>query len=143
MLVSDITSSGSIPLLEKTLAFTEARHRMLATNIANVTTPGYRMKQLDPSSFQAALKEAAEQRAAGGAFNMPRTDQVGVDDAGFLQVTPSEEPAENLLFHDGTNARIERQMAALAENTMMHRAASELLQNRFERLASAIRGRVR
>lgn len=143
MLVTDITSGGSIPLLEKTLAFTEARNRVLVTNIANATTPGYRTKQLDPAAFQAALKEAAEQRAAGGSFEMPDTGQLRTDEAGLLAATPSEEPVENLLFQDGTNARIERQMALLAENTMANQVASQLLQNRFDSLSSAIRGRVR
>ena len=50
---------------------------------------------------------------------------------------------ENLLFQDGTNARIERQMALLAENTMMNQTVSNLLRAKFDGLETAIRGRVR
>ena len=57
-------------------------------------------------------------------------------------MTPSEEPAENVLFHDDTNARVERQMAMMAENTMMHQLASELLRERFDGLLKAIRGNI-
>ncbi len=143
MFVSDIMSGGATPMLEKTLAFTEARNRVLATNIANITTPGYRTKQLDVSAFQATLKEASARRAEqGGEFELPDTAQCCTDSAGLLRVTPSETPADNLLFQDGTNARIERQMAMLAENTMMNQACAELLKGRFDGLTKAIRGRL-
>ena len=144
MFVSDITNVGAIPMLEKTLAFTEAHNRMIATNIANITTPGYRTKQLDVSAFQSALREASAKRAErGGAFQLPSSGQFRTDDAGRLHVSPSEEPAENLLFQDGTNARIERQMALLAENTMMNQIAAEQLKGYYNGLGKAIRGRVR
>jgi flagellar basal-body rod protein FlgB len=131
-------------MLEKTLAFTEARNRVLSENIANITTPGYRARQLDVGAFQAALAAASEKRVRnGGEFEMPATTEVRQDGAGHMVVTPSEEPVENLLFQDGTNARIERQMAHLAENTMMHRTASDLLQAKYEGVAKAIRGRMR
>ena len=144
MLVSDVTNAGLIPALEKAMAFTEARNRVLAENIANVTTPGYQAKQLDVSAFQAALKEASRQREAnGGEFKLPSSEQFRTDEEGMLAVTPGEEPVENLLFQDGTNARIERQMALLAENTMMNQAVSNLLRARFDGLETAIRGRVR
>jgi flagellar basal-body rod protein FlgB len=142
--VSDITSGGAFPMLEKTLAFTVANNRMLATNIANATTPGYRNMQLDVSAFQSALREAAEHRnSRGGDFRLPTTGQVRTNAAGRLAVTPSREPAENTLFQDGTNARIERQMALLAENAMMNQVTVEMLKGYYGGIAKAIRGRLR
>jgi flagellar basal-body rod protein FlgB len=142
MLVAEITQGGSVPLLEKALAFAAARNRVLATNIANVTTPGYRAQQLDAAAFQEALREAAQRRRDGGArLELPATREFRVDPQGLLVVTPSEEPPENLLFQDGTNARIERQMAQLAENTMTNQAAAELLKVALGTLERAIRGR--
>lgn len=142
MFLTDVTSSGATPMLEKTLAFVEARNRVLATNIANITTPGYRTKQVDVSAFQAALREASDRREKiGGEFELGRGKEFGVDDSGALRVIPSEEPAENLLFHDGTNARIERQMAMLAENTMMGQITTEMLKGYFGGIEKAIRGR--
>lgn len=144
MFLTDVTNSGAIPLLEKTLAFTEARNRMLAENIANVSTPGYRARQLSVKDFQAALRTARERRRESGGTDLPMPDtrELKFDAAGHLKATPSLEPVENLLFHDGTNARVERYMADLAENAMMHQVGTELLQGKFERLQSAIRGRV-
>ena len=136
-------SSGAITSLEKVLRFSEARHRYLAENIANVTTPGYRAKQLDVNSFQAALRDAGAARSRrGGKFEMAESDEIKLDSAGRLRVRPSFVPTQNLLFHDGTNASIERQMADLAENTMTHQAATELLKGYFDGVSKAIRGRV-
>jgi len=137
-----MTDGGPIPLLERTLAFAEARQRMLATNIANLTTPGYRAKQLDMAAFQNALREAARKRSDGdGSFALGSTREFRVDDLGLLQVTPRETPAENLLFQDGTNASIERQMAQLAENAMLNQVSAELLKGYYDGLGKAIRGR--
>ena len=144
MIFSDVVSRGPTPALEKMLAFTEARQRMLSENIANIDNPQYRTKQLDARAFQDSLHKAMETRrtASAGEFRIPASKEVSQDAAGRLLVTPSEEPAENVLFHDDTNTRVERQMSLLAENTLMHRTATELLRNRLDSLMKAIRGKV-
>jgi flagellar basal-body rod protein FlgB len=144
MFFYDVVNHGAVPAMEKMLAFTEARQRMLSENVANIDTPGYRARQLDAEAFQGALREALDARkeAPSSAFRIEESREVGQDEAGRLVVTPTEEPAENILFHDRTNARIEKQMAEMAENGMMHEAVSQLLRDKFQGLLKAIRGRV-
>lgn len=144
MFVMDVSTSSSISMLEKTLAFNEARQKMLATNIANISTPGYRTQQLDVASFQSALREASNRRNRNPdePFRLERTDEFQTGPNGQLTVSPSEEPVENLLFKDGTNASIERQMSQLAETAMTHQVATELLKGYFETVQKSIRGRV-
>jgi flagellar basal-body rod protein FlgB len=126
------------------LDFTQARHRMLTENIANVDTPHYQAKHLDVDGFQASLCKALDRRrqTRSPELVLAPTDQVRQAASGELVVKPQVEPAENILFHDRTNMSIERQMAALAENAMMHQTVTELLNGRFQRLLSAIRGRM-
>ncbi|MFQ5411113.1 MAG: flagellar basal body rod protein FlgB [Phycisphaerae bacterium] len=144
MFLTAITSGGAFPMLEKTLAFAEARNRMLANNIANIDTPGFRAGQLDVSAFQAALREASARRERpGDRFKLDESREIRTNELGHLETTPSLEPVDNLLFHDGTNARIERQMADLAENTMMHQVSTELLKGYYDGMGKAIRGRLR
>lgn len=142
--VSDVTSLTPIAMLEKTLAFNEARQKMLASNIANITTPGYKAKQLDVEAFQDALRAAADRRAKrlDEPFQLDGTREFRVGPDGRLSISPSEEPVENLLFKDGTNASIERQMSQLAETAMTHQVAAELLKGYFDGLQKSIRGRV-
>jgi flagellar basal-body rod protein FlgB len=139
-----VTNSGSIPTLDAMLSFTQAQHRVLAENIANIDTPGYQARQLDAKGFQRALAGAVAYRkeSRGKTLHVPSGRQFEQQADGSLKFSPALEPPENVLFHDQTNARIERQMALLAENAMMHQTATELLAGGYGNLIKAIRGRV-
>ena len=144
MFVSSVTERGATPALVKTLVYNQARLKMIAENVANIHTPGYRAKRLDAKAFQRALREALD--AHGGDPNKPFVVKVGgevqTDRNGHLCITPTERPVENVLFHDGTNISLEREMADLAETGMTHELATALLRDRFESLHKAIRGTV-
>lgn len=145
MWLRGVVNCETLPVLEKLAAFTEARHQVLAENIANIDTPHYRAKQLDAKAFRAKLAEAVKNRrdaGHGSGLDLKGTRQFHVDKTGMLRVTPTLRPTENALFHDGTNASLERQMASLAENTLMNRVTVELLSERFRSLRKAISGRV-
>ena len=57
---SSLFDGSTIPMLEQVVQFTEARHGVLAGNIANMDTPGYRTRDLSPELFQSRLQEALE-----------------------------------------------------------------------------------
>jgi len=140
--LSNVTDSGPTPALVKTLAFNEARLKMIAENVANLQTPGYRAKQLDPKAFQHALGEALASRGDDPrkplVVNSGR--EVSTSDRGDLRVTPTEKPVENVLFHDGTNFSIEQGMADLAKTSLTHELATALLRDRMASLRKAVRG---
>ena len=144
MFLNEVSDQSPVPALVKTLAFQESRLRMIAENIANAQTPGYRTKQLDVAAFQASLREALERsrREPAGDFVLRDTKEVRTDGEGNLRVTPTEEPVENLLFHDGTNLSIERQMSDLAQAGLWNELATKLLQTQYDRLRTSIRGRL-
>src|SRR5262249_46628326 len=54
----NLLSSTTIPALSEVLNFAQARHTVLAGNITNVNTPGYRLRDLSQATFQQKLKEA-------------------------------------------------------------------------------------
>lgn len=144
MFISTMTDRGAMPALVKTLAYNEARLRMIAENVANIHTPGYRAKQLDVKAFQSSLRHALDAR--GGDARKPLVVKVGREVStgrdGYLKVEPSQKPVDNVLHHDGTNLSIEREMADLAETGMAHNLAMTLLRGRFDELRTAIRGTV-
>ena len=57
-MLSSLFQSSSLPVLEQVVNFTEARHGVLAGNIANIDTPGYKTRDLSPELFQQRLQEA-------------------------------------------------------------------------------------
>ncbi len=142
--LSSITDRGATPALVKTLAYSQAKLSVIAENVANIHTPGYRAKQLDDGAFRAALRKAFDTRGRGGnrQFTVEVGREVRTDEQGYLAVTPSERPVEHTLHHDGTNLSIEREMADLARIGMWHDLATSLLRDRTDRLRKAIRGQV-
>ncbi|RME39399.1 MAG: hypothetical protein D6788_05545 [Planctomycetota bacterium] len=144
MFLSGLVERGATPALVKTLSYNEARLRMISENVANVETPGYRAKQLDRTAFQTALRDALERRGEDGRkpLEVEVRGEVATDETGHLTVTPRVQPPQNILFHDGTNLSLERQMADLAETGMWHDLAAALLRESYEEMRTAIRGRV-
>lgn len=143
MFFSDLTNVGAAPALLSTMSFNEARLGVIANNIANASTPGYRAKQLDTRAFQASLRDALGRRGGrSDPFVLEGNRQVLTGRDGSLKVTPTERPVDNILFHDGTNVSIEREMVDLAETQMSHEFAATMLRRYFDGLRKAIRGSV-
>ncbi len=142
MFFEGLINRGTLPALEKLVTFAESRHRMIAENIANIDTPGYKTKHLDGKAFQKALGEAMDRRGGDhqAPFEMKSSRQIRRRSDGSIEFRPTTEPTENILFHDGTNVRIEHQMALLAENGMMYQLATQLLGGRYDGMLKAIRG---
>lgn len=143
-MIKGMFDKGALPALERTVQFTEQRHRVLADNIANLSNPYYKGKDLDPASFQATLRNAVEDRRAtatpsSGSLSPSHTDQVRFGQDG-LDVEPTE-VNETVMFHDQSNVDLERTMQRLAENTLSHNLSVELVRNQFQMMELAIRGR--
>jgi len=144
MWIQRLTTSPLTHALELTARFAEERHRILAENVANIDTPDYRTKRLDRDVFQSALREAL-QRAEDPRherLDLRGNAQVSTTATGGLRVKPAIKPADNVLFHDGRNASIEKLMTDVQENALTYSLAVKLLEKRFDGLLTAIRGRV-
>ena len=64
MWIERLTTSRVTHALELTARFAEERHKVLAENVANIDTPDYQTKRLDPEVFQNTLKDAPHYRPA-------------------------------------------------------------------------------
>lgn len=61
-MISDLSTAGALPALEKMFLFSGQRQRLIAQNIANIDTPNYQGVDADPQAFQRALSDAIERR---------------------------------------------------------------------------------
>lgn len=144
MLIEGLLNRGSMPVLEQVMNFTEQRHNVLVNNVSNFDTVGYQAQDLPQGEFRKALDRAVERRRAGGAgapLEMASTRHLQWDRQGRLRARPVEIPDNNILFQDGNNRFVEKQMAALAKNALHHNVAVELLRGQHNLLGMAIRGR--
>ncbi|TWT93085.1 flagellar basal body rod protein FlgB [Neorhodopirellula pilleata] len=64
-------AATTIGALEQTLSFTERRHELLASNIANLSTPDYRSRDLNVSEFQASLAKSIQDSKQSATSQMP------------------------------------------------------------------------
>ncbi|MEM1208691.1 MAG: hypothetical protein AAF586_04535 [Planctomycetota bacterium] len=144
-MIAGLLDSGAMPTLERVVQFTGARHGRLTADIANLSTPYFKPTDLDVAGFQAALGEAVDKRRRQPNPTRGRLDLNDTRDLDFkpgrLEVKP-EAMNSNILFHDRNNRDLERIMQRLAENTMTHNAAVDLLKNQFDMLKLAIRERI-
>ena len=129
--------STTIPALEQVVGFAQARHNVLASNIANLDTPGYRIRDISPEMFQKRLAEALEARdqqlgaTSPGESIIPETDFADVRDA-----------MQTILFHDGSDVGLEHQIAEISKNQMMHNMALTIMKSQLSLLQAAISERV-
>jgi flagellar basal-body rod protein FlgB len=110
---------------------------VLAGNIANMDTPGYRVQDLAVDEFQHALKSAIQ--------SPPRSQNIEHMSPGLAGHDPFDEPRkamEKLVFHDGTDVSIERQVTEISKNQSLHSMAIALMRSQFNTLNSAISERV-
>ena len=128
----------TIPVLQEVVNFTQARHNVLAGNIANLNVPGYKTRDLSVADFQSRLQQAIEQR------DQPSV-QYSPGETNYQPAEPLAEVAKNsktVMRHDANNVGIEQQSAEVMKNQLEHNMALALMVQQFQELAIAISGRV-
>ncbi|MBX3355956.1 MAG: hypothetical protein KF724_09690 [Phycisphaeraceae bacterium] len=126
--------------LETVMRFAAARQRVLAHDLANLSTPGFRPVDVSVDAFQESLRDAID-RARQGAAPFAPQDSETVRFVGQEVVLKPRPRSENILFHDRTDADGDRLLSDLAENVLAFRAAAELHRHRTAQILSAIRER--
>ena len=103
---------GLSQVLERYMDLLSSRQKLVASNIANADTPGYKTKDIDfRSEFRSALHGIA-----------PEPIEVG-----GLKVR-----------NDGNNVSMDREARLLAENGMRFNLASNLLRSRIQAVRAAL-----
>ncbi len=144
-MIQGIFDYGAMPTLERSVQFTEQRHRLITHNIANLNTPDFQPQDLDVAGFQNALRSAIDQRRRGesplnGPLQLPTRGHVAFGRRGL---NSRHQPLDgNTVSQDRSTRNLERQMQDLVETSMAHSAALRMLQNRFTLLETAISERL-
>ena len=137
-MLPDLFGSTNIPALGEVLNFAQARHGVLAGNVANVNTPGYRLRDLSETAFQQRLKEAlaATQRSAHPVSPGLSHSQ------GNDPMREVRRSLENIVYHDDTNIDLEKLTNEVTKNQILHNLALTIMTDQFRLLESAISERV-
>src|SRR5450432_1968597 len=110
MFIDRLLNQNDLPLIEQTIRFSAAREKLIAEDVANISTPNYEQKDLSVDKFQQMLRERIDERDQSPPGSTRFNDVMG----------ELNNPAKNILFHDRNNRSVEQLMADGAKNALMH-----------------------
>ena len=136
-------NSTTIPLLQKVAAFTERRNEALAGNVANISTPNYKTRNLPVAEFQKALQGAVARRtdATQPSDSNWKFTSAGMESSEFFPAKlfqVAEASSRSITFQDGNNRNIESEMMEMTKNSLLQNMAIELLSAQMNRLQAVI-----
>jgi flagellar basal-body rod protein FlgB len=142
-MLPSMLNNTTLPVLEQAVNFAQARHGVLAGNIANIDTPGYKTRDLSPELFQESLKQALDKREKQATHEVSPGIMTAAEKSheldSFAEVRDS---TRHLLYHDQSDVSLESQVTELAKNQGMHNMAISLLTQQFRLLEAAVSERV-
>jgi flagellar basal-body rod protein FlgB len=139
---SSFLQSTPLSAIEQTLSFTERRHGLLAGNVANADTPGYQTRDLSLVNFQSALKESLAGRQQPDGIASTASPSPRGQSAKSEAQAQVRDAMTQILYHDGSDVSLERQVTEIAKNQSMHATAITVLRNQYQLLQMAIAGTV-
>jgi flagellar basal-body rod protein FlgB len=138
--IERLLSSEMMDLVQRSLDAAALSHRVIADNLANVDTPGFKRSEV---VFSEKLKQAFEARAGA-----PQRLEALRTQEGHLAFSAAPSVGEvepevltdrnTSLRNDGNNVDIDREMSLLAQNTVWYSTLAQITQQQFSSLRSAI-----
>ena len=135
MFIEDVIFKRTkIPILKAVLDVTSLRQRIIANNVANVNTVGYRKKEVD---FERYLESFVKKPKVVGL----KTDVRHFPIPGGTGAPRVYEPETGPNTSGVNNVDIDMEMANLAENQLFFNTGARLISRQIEGLRKSIVGR--
>jgi flagellar basal-body rod protein FlgB len=135
----NLFGESKIRNLEKALQTYSLRHKVIASNIANVTTPGYKKAEV---SFEDKLINEVNGTKLTAAVTDENHLQFGAQSLSNVdpEVVESETSKEDEFASGYNNVDIDQEMTSLAQNQLQYRMATRMITRQFKEIQSAIKG---
>ena len=114
---------STVDLLAKGMSVAQDNHRLIANNIANADTPGYRPVNMD---FHATLRDAI---GGGGRISLRNTRPRHLQASLYR---PIEQSFRSTSKNDKNMVDLEMQIASLSENTGRYTVYSSILTKQIQ-----------
>lgn len=111
------------------------RHQVLASNIANADTPGYKARDF---SFESAMQNAMSGRSQAGGVSLARTSAGHISGgaaSGAAQLVFRKETQSAV---DGNTVDMDVERAQIAENALQYQILTQLIGDKFKGVRSAL-----
>ena len=135
MLFNRIFDSAPINMLEKALAGSSLRHKVISNNVANVNTPGYKRMDVSFEAELAAATNNGEPRPA-----LARTHPKHLVPAAKGEPFVVRTVDSTSLRTDGNNVDIDAEMAEMTKNNLFYNTVAQRIGGYYSNIKSAIKG---
>lgn len=130
-----LSHSPMVQTMDRAMNLANRRLDLVAGNMANIDTPGYRTRDID---FQESLKSAL-QELPGQGLPMVKTDPRHLGGGAPGATTQPQEVATGQERNDGNNVNLDRETMILQRTQSSYVLASTFLQGEVRRTLQAIR----
>ena len=133
-----ISFDSALGIHQQALSLRTTRTEMLASNIANADTPGYKARDID---FKSALQASVDKHPQFQSTDFLRTTNprhipLDVSETNFE--TLYRVPNQSAL--DGNTVDEQLEKSAFAENALRYQASLEFLSGKFKGMIAALKG---
>ncbi|MBD3317195.1 MAG: flagellar basal body rod protein FlgB [Chitinivibrionales bacterium] len=137
MLGDILFKGGGTQAVLKSLDAATLRHRVIANNIANATTPGFRRVEV---KFEDQLRRALDRTRLQGTRTSGNHLKLGRPTLGEIRPR-AYRPADGTLPGGVNNVDIDTEMAKLAENQIMYNYGIRFVRGSYRKLNAAIQAK--
>ncbi|HBW36410.1 flagellar basal body rod protein FlgB [Desulfosporosinus sp. BICA1-9] len=123
-----------LTVLEKGLNASSLRQKVLADNVANVDTPGFKRSDVD---FQQALNAALGTRGSTLSLKTSVPRHIGIGTAENQSLVQTDHSTS--LRNDSNNVDIDREMTNVAENGLYYNALTRTISSQLGMLRMVIK----
>ncbi len=128
-----ISFDSALGIHQQALAVRTQRTELLASNIANADTPGYKARDID---FKSALMNVSHQSTGSVSTTNSKhiNNEVGITGADVLYRVPNQSSL------DGNTVDGNLEKSAFSENAIRYQASLTFLEGKFKGMLAAIKG---
>ncbi|HEU4964237.1 MAG TPA: flagellar basal body rod protein FlgB [Bacilli bacterium] len=127
-------NNQAVNLLERSIDAAGLRQKVLANNIANIDTPGFKRSDV---SFAQQLQEALSGQSLAGRRTLAGHIPIGVDKLENVKPEVYQETSTSMRM-DGNNVDIDSEMTNLATNQLQYNALIQQINYSFGLMKYAI-----
>ena len=128
-----ITFDSALGIHQQALSLRSQRAEMLASNIANADTPGYKARDID---FKAALASVNPQ--SNGSLTQTNSKHIQISSAGNHAEALYRVASQSSLDGNTVDGLVEK--SAFAENALRYQASITFLDGKFKGMLAALKG---
>jgi len=131
----------TISFLERSLDLRSSKHNAIVSNVANIDTPNYKAFDV---MVEDELQKLDRSAVAGEGMRLKTTRRDHIETSGNGIRRTTFRSADAIDIHskrnDGNTVDLDREMAAMAENSLMYTLSAQIVAKKFQSLRNVIEG---